>query len=250
MPGQRADERKVMSFLDHLEELRWRILKSIIALVLASGVGVAFSDRLIGLLVLPLRRLDPPPKLIFLKPVGMFVVRIEAALLVGAVLASPVVLYQAWRFIAPGLLEHERKAFPLAVVTATGCFLAGVAMAYWAVLPIALRFLVGLGTEYVQAQFDIGRYIGFLLRLCLGFGLVFELPVFSYFLTKLGVLTPGFLQRNRRYAVVGVVALAALLTPPDVASQLLMAGPLLLLYEVSIWVSKLAGRGRKGLERG
>jgi len=249
MPKQGTDKPKVMSFLDHLEELRWRILKSIIAVVLASGVGVAFSDRLIEFLVLPLRRLDPPPKLIFLKPVGMFIVRMEAALLAGVVLASPVVLYQAWRFIAPGLLEHERRAFPLAIAAATGCFLAGVATAYWVVLPVALRFLVGLGTEYVQAQFDIGQYIGFLLRLCLGFGLVFELPVFSYFLTKLGVLTPGFLQRNRRYAVVGVATLAALLTPPDVASQLLMAGPLLVLYEASIWVSKLAGRGRKSLQR-
>ena len=245
MSERKADEKKTMSFLDHLEELRWRILKSIIALVVASGVGLAFSGRLLEVLVLPLRRLEEPPKLIFLKPVGMFVVRMEAALLAGALLASPFILYQMWRFVAPGLLEHERRAFPLAVGAASLCFLGGVSMAYWVVLPIALRFLVGLGTEYVRAQFDIAHYVGFLLRLCLAFGVVFQLPVFSYFLTRLGVLTPKFLQRSRRYAVVAVVVLAALLTPPDVASQLLMAGPLLVLYEASIWVSKLADRNRR-----
>lgn len=245
MSERKADEKKTMSFLDHLEELRWRILKSIIALVVASGVGLAFSGRLLEVLVLPLRRLEEPPKLIFLKPVGMFVVRMEAALLAGALLASPFILYQMWRFVAPGLLEHERRAFPLAVGAASLCFLGGASVAYWVVLPIALRFLVGLGTEYVRAQFDIAHYVGFLLRLCLAFGVVFQLPVFSYFLTRLGVLTPKFLQRSRRYAVVAVVVLAALLTPPDVASQLLMAGPLLVLYEASIWVSKLADRNRR-----
>jgi len=236
--------RTEMPFLDHLEELRWRILKSLIAVFVGALLCFFLSDHLMDVLVAPAQSLDTPPKLIFLKPVGMFLVRLEASLVGGIVLGLPVVLYQIWSFVAPGLLERERRYIPAILVVSILCFGTGVLLAYFVVIPIALRFMIGMATDYVEPQFDINKYIGFMLRLLVAFGVVFELPVFSYFLSKMGILTPQFLRRSRRYAVVVVVVVAAVLTPPDVISQILMAGPLLLLYEMSILVS--AAVHRKG----
>ena len=236
--------RKEMPFLDHLEELRWRILKSLIAVFVGALLCFYFSERLVDVLVAPARSLDVPPKIIFLKPVGMFLVRLEASLVGGLLLGLPIVLYQIWAFVAPGLLERERRYVPAILLVSIVCFAAGALLAYFVVIPIALRFMIGMATDYIEPQFDINKYIGFMLRLLVAFGVVFELPVFSYFLSKMGILTPRFLRRNRRYAVVVVVVVAAVITPPDVFSQILMAGPLLLLYEVSIWVS--AAVHRKG----
>jgi len=234
--------RKAMPFLDHLEELRWRILKALIAVFAGALLCFFLSDRLVEVLVAPARSLSTPPKLIFLKPVGMFLVRLEASLVGGILLGLPVVLYQMWAFVVPGLFERERRTIPALLVASILCFSAGVLLAYFVVIPIALRFMIGMATDYVEPQFDIGRYISFILRLLVAFGVVFELPVFSYFFSSMGILTPRFLRRNRRYAVVVIVVLAAVITPPDVVSQILMAGPLLLLYEVSILVSDVAQR--------
>ncbi|MCD6334471.1 MAG: twin-arginine translocase subunit TatC [Candidatus Latescibacteria bacterium] len=236
--------RKAMPFLDHLEELRWRILKALIAVFAGALLCFFLSDRLVEVLVAPARSLSTPPKLIFLKPVGMFLVRLEASLVGGILLGLPVVLYQMWAFVVPGLFERERRTIPALLVVSILCFSAGVLLAYFVVIPIALRFMIGMATDYVEPQFDIGRYISFILRLLVAFGVVFELPVFSYFFSSMGILTPRFLRRNRRYAVVVIVVLAAVITPPDVVSQILMAGPLLLLYEASILVS--AAVHRKG----
>ena len=239
---EKKAERKGMPFLEHLEELRWRILKSVIVVFVGALLCFFLSDRLVDVLVAPARSLDTPPKMIFLKPVGMFLVRLKASFLGGILLGLPILLYQIWAFVAPGLLDRERRYIPAILVVSILCFVAGALLAYLVVIPIALRFMIGMATDYVEPQFDIDKYIGFILRLLIAFGAVFELPVFSYFLSKMGILTPQFLRRSRRYAVVVVVVLAAVITPPDVFSQILMAGPLLLLYEVSIWVSAAVNR--------
>jgi sec-independent protein translocase protein TatC len=160
----------------------------------------------------------------------------------GVVLSLPFVLYQLWCFIAPGLLQKERGYLPKVLLYSSLCFLAGAALAYFVVVPMALRFLIGMATPQVQPQFDIGRYISFVLKLTMAFGVVFELPVFSYFLTRMGILTPRFLKRKRAYAIVLIFLTAAILTPPDIFSQILMGLPLILLYEISIWISSLVER--------
>lgn len=241
-----TDEEKVMPFLDHLEELRRRILWSLAAV--AGGAAVCYffvfhSDHLFELMIRPARNLGIEP--ITLKPIGMFIVKLKTTLIGGIILALPVVLYQAWAFIAPGLLRRERKYAPAVISLTFLCFLIGALVAYFAVFPLALRFLAGMTTEGVRNQWSINDYIGFMLQLLLAFGAVFELPMLSFFLSKIGLVTPEFLRRQRKYAVVAIVIVAAVITPPDVLSQLMMVAPLLFLYEVSILVSGIAVRSRR-----
>jgi sec-independent protein translocase protein TatC len=237
-------KKKDMSFLNHLEEMRWRIIRSLIVVVAATVVSFFFSRQLLDFLTRPAACLHPTPKIIFLSPIGMFTVRLTTSLAAGIILSLPLILYQLWCFIAPGLLEKERRYLPRVLLYSLLCFLAGAALAYFVVVPMALRFLIGMATPQVQPQFDIGRYISFILKLTIAFGVVFELPVFSYFLTQMGILTPQFLKRKRVYAIVFIFLTAAILTPPDIFSQILMALPLILLYEVSIWISSLVERGK------
>lgn len=253
-PSPAADDRP-MPFLDHLEELRWRLLKGLAALVVGAVICGVFGDTILGWLVLPVREatpvmkllgvapVEPPVKLIYLKPMGMFLVKLQIALVGGAVLALPVLLYQLWIFVAPGLLTTERRYVSFIVFSSSICFVLGGAIAYLSVVPLSFRFLIliGEGTG-VDPQFDIGFYIGFVLRLLVAFGVVFELPVAAFFLSRIGLLTAQRMRRGRRYAVVIGFVLAALLTPPDPISQLMMALPLVLLYEFSIWVARVAGR--------
>ena len=250
-----AAEDKAMPFLDHLEELRWRLLKGLAALTVGAIICGVSSDAILGWLVLPVREatpvlkllgvspVEPPVKLIYLKPMGMFLVKLQIALVGGAILALPVLLYQLWVFVAPGLLTTERRYVTFIVFSSSICFVLGGAIAYLSVVPLSFRFLIliGEGTG-VDPQFDIGFYIGFVLRLLVAFGVVFELPVAAFFLSRIGLLTAQRMRRGRRYAVVIGFVLAALLTPPDPISQLMMALPLVLLYEFSIWVARVAGR--------
>ena len=230
---------KEMSFLDHLEELRWRLIKSLAAILVGAIACFAFSGYILNFLTFPVHTIEPQPKLIFLSPTGMFFVRVLISLVCGFLIALPVVVYQTYAFIVPGLYAHERKhVLPIILLTML-CFLAGSAFAYFLIVPFGLRFLLGLATPYIEPQLDVGKYIGFVTRIMLAFGLVFELPVLSLFLTKIGLLTPNFLRKKRRYAIVVIAVGAALLTPPDIFTQVMMIIPLILLYEVSIGLSVL-----------
>jgi len=238
-----ADDGKVMPFLDHLEELRRRILISLAGVVAGATVCYVFSDLILAILIRPVTILGI--ELITLRPIGMFMVKLKTSLVGGIILALPLVVYQIWAFVAPGLLERERRYVPGVISLTVFCFLIGALVAYFGVFPLALRFLAGMATEGIRNQFNINDYIGFMLRLLLAFGAVFELPMLPFFLTKIGLLSPEFLRRQRKYAIVGVVVVAAVLTPPDVFSQLMMAFPLLVLYEISILVSMVAIRSRR-----
>ena len=237
------EDESAMPFLDHLEELRWRILKSLSGVVVGAIVCALFSDALLRLLTLPAEDMKVPPELITLKPMGMFVVKLNIALVGGLLVALPIVFHQLWLFVAPGLYRNEKRYVVFIICSSILCFAAGAAVAYFAVIPIALGFLVGMtsGTGVIP-QFDIGLYIGFVLRLLLAFGVVFELPVATFFLSKVGLLTADRMRAGRRYAILIGFVLAALLTPPDPISQLMMALPLILLYQMSIWVAKFAAR--------
>lgn len=234
-----------MSFLEHLEELRWCLIKSIVAIVICMLIAFPFAEFFIDILTLPNNQLENPPKLIFLKPAGMLMVRLGVAMAVGLIAAFPVVFYQLWKFVSPGLLNREKKVVLPVVLFSTVSFLLGVTFAYFVMLPFILPFLYGLGTKNIEPTINISEYIGFSLRIILVAGLVFELPLISFFLTKIGLLQPKILRKFRRYAIVIMFILAAFLTPPDPGSQLLLAAPLLILYEISIFISYLAYRRKR-----
>lgn len=175
-----------------------------------------------------------------LKPMTYFFISLQIAFIGGLVLALPVVFYQVWRFVAPGLLSSEKRiALPLIGLSVL-CFSAGALVAYWIVLPLGLRFFLALEPPDMTSQWAADTYIGFVLRLLVGFGLVFEMPVVALFLSRLGLLTPEYMRRIRRYAIAAIFVVAAIFTPPDPLSQILMALPVLLLYEISIWVVKVS----------
>jgi sec-independent protein translocase protein TatC len=234
-------DEKRMSFLGHLEELRWRILKSMAVVVAASIVAYIFSEHLLNLLTRPV---PSDVQMIFTTPAGAFLVRIKVALIFGLLASLPVVFYQAWQFVFPGLLESEIKMVVTLVFSATICFLLGAAFVLLVILPLGLRFLFSFQTSQLVPMPDINSYIGFAGRLFLAFGVVFQLPLVSFILSKMGILTPDFLRRKRRYAIVVIFAAAAILTPPDVITQVMLAIPLVLLYELSVWISAVASRER------
>lgn len=230
---------KKMPFLDHLEELRWTILKSLIAVVIGAIGSYVFSKQIVEFL----RRPGPDDlRLIFLGPTEGFMIYIKVSIFAGLILALPYVFYQFWKFIVPGLLEKEKKIVPPIALFTTVCFLTGAAFAYFVIIPFGLKFLLSFQTDFLEATITIGKYLGFVVTLILIFGVVFELPVLAFFLTKIGILTPEFLKSKRRYGVVIIFIMAAVLTPPDIFTQLMLAIPLIILYEISIWVSKLVKR--------
>jgi len=227
-----------MAFLDHLEELRWRILKCLGAVMFGFIIAMFFSGQLLDLLTRPNDLLEKPADLIFLKPTGMLMVRMEIAFVAGLIGTSWFIFIQFWKFVAPGLLPKEKKYFLPALLLTALWFLLGIAFSYFVMIPQVLPFLYQMGTESIKATINITEYISFTLRLILVAGLIFELPTLSFFLSRLGLLTPSFMRKYRRYGIVLVFILSAVITPPDPASQILMAFPLLLLYEISIGFSK------------
>jgi sec-independent protein translocase protein TatC len=225
-----------VTFLDHLEELRRRILYSAVAVGVGAVAGFFLAPRVTELLTRPV------PELVFLAPAEAFVVQLKVALVAGMFLAAPVVFYQFWRFVRPALRAREVKYVAAAVVVSSTLFVAGVVFAYLVVVPTAMKFLLSFQTPRLRAMISISEYVGTVAAFLLACGVIFQLPVIMFFLTKLGVVTPRFLMKNQRAAIVVVFIVAAVLSPPDVFSQILMAIPLLVLFELSILASVLARR--------
>jgi sec-independent protein translocase protein TatC len=189
-----------------------------------------------------LTELPPGRRLQALKPMTYFYISLQIAFIGGLILALPAVFYQVWRFIAPGLLSREKRLMIPIISLSVFCFSIGALIAYWIVLPLGLRFFLALEPPDMTSQWAVDEYIGFVLRLIMGFGIVFEMPVMALFLAKIGLLTADRMRSIRRYAVVGIFILGAIFTPPDPISQILMALPLLGLYEISIWICKVSQR--------
>ncbi|KPL04940.1 MAG: hypothetical protein AMJ73_03340 [candidate division Zixibacteria bacterium SM1_73] len=237
-------ELKQMGFLEHLEELRGRIIKSLVSIILFSIVAYFFSEKLIDFVSKPI------PELYFMSPTEAFATRIKLSLIAGIIASVPVIFYHLWQFVVPGLFEREVKLVVPVVLSSTIFFLIGATFCFLLVLPLSMKILLGFGTSKLKPMIRIGDYISFIGYLTLAFGAVFELPVISYFLGKLGIVTPQTLIKGRKYAVVGILILAAALTPgPDVFSQLMLAGPLYFLYEVSIVVVRIVQKKKKGEEQ-
>ncbi|MDZ7288870.1 MAG: twin-arginine translocase subunit TatC [candidate division KSB1 bacterium] len=261
----RRDERE-MPFLDHLEELRSRLIKSLLAVAFFTVVSWFFITPIFNFLVAPYKQAvelaqsqmqntnqsDTGPaqphaqsstamRLIYLNPTGGFMIFLKLAITVGMLLSIPVIVYQLWQFVAPGLLMHERRVARWVVLFTSLCFLIGAAFCYFVVLKYGLGFLLTFQSEVLTPMVSIDEYFGFVIILIAVFGLVFEMPVIAYFLTRIGLLTPEFLRRKRRYGIVTIFVAAAVLTPSvDAFTQILLAVPLLVLYEISIWVSRIA----------
>jgi sec-independent protein translocase protein TatC len=241
-PGTRKMGKEVsdMGFLDHLEELRGRIIKSLASIILLSIVAYVFSDHLLDFITRPI------PEVYFMGPTEAFSTRIKLSLIAGIIVSVPVIFYHGWKFVVPGLFEREIKLILPAVLSSTIFFLIGAAFCFFFVLPIGLKFLMAFGTEKLKPMIQIRDYVSFVSYMVLAFGAVFELPVISYFLGKIGLITDRTLIRGRKYAVVSILVLSAAITPsPDVFSQLMLAGPLYFLYEVSIIVAKISQRKKR-----
>jgi sec-independent protein translocase protein TatC len=254
--GKTEDEDRTsgMSFFDHLEELRWRIVRSLLSVVVGTIICWFFIDWLIdGVLLRPITVLNAHAAgvqqqihLQNLKPFGQLFLYMQVAIVSGVILSLPYILYELWAFIAPGLMPKERKYIKWIVFFTSFCFFAGLAFSYFVMLPAALQFFAGFGTSQIANNIAISEYMNFVVSVLLASGVVFELPMVSWFLSKIGILTPAFMRHYRRHSIVAIFIIAAFLTPgTDPVSQVLLAMPLMGLYEVSIWVSAWAWRGKK-----
>lgn len=228
-----------MTLVEHLAELRTRIIISILTLAVGVVVGFYYSSPLVEFIT----RL--PGDLVYLYPGEAFMVHLQVALIVGVMLSSPVVLYQVIRFVVPGLLAKERRILSVGLPLSLLLFVVGIVFAYQVILPLAYKFFLGFSSDSLEPMISIGNYVAFVFRLVLPFGLVFQLPLFVLILTSIGVLSPAFLVRSRKYMILVIVIVATVLTPPDVISQTLMALPMLILYEVSIVLARLVVRNKQ-----
>lgn len=238
---------KEAPLLEHLSELRVRLVRCLIAVGVGFAGCYAFAEKLLGILLKPLTDVLPQGhSLIATSLPETFFTVMKLALVCGAFAVSPYIFYQLWKFVAPGLYKEERKIIiPVAVATAV-CFVGGALFGYFIVFPFGFKFFVDYAADYITVMPTISAYFSLAVTLLIAFGLIFELPVFIFFLTSLGLVTTKALRKFRRWAILLCFIVAAILTPtPDAINQLLMAGPMVILYEVGIWVSWFVDRSRK-----
>jgi sec-independent protein translocase protein TatC len=228
----------------HLIELRKRLVHAAIAIAAGFALTYTYVDTLMRWFTAPLVAALPKgqQRLIFTGPAEAFMVQLKVALIAAVILVLPYLFWQLWLFIAPGLYKKEQQAALPVVAAACILFACGFAFAYFVVFPVCFGFFTGFATDYLSPMFSIKEYLAFGLRLLLMFGLVFELPLVSYILSRIGIINHRLLSKYRRHAIVAIFVVAAVFTPPDVFSQLMMAAPLLVLYEISIWVAYFFGK--------
>ena len=235
-----------MTVIDHLGELRRRIVISIVAIVVGMVVAFVEKDWVFGIIKRPLLNMKGVnADLVTFSPTEPFMTVLKVSVYAGLLLALPIVLWQIWAFIMPALYEREKKSVVPYVFFTTGLFVGGIAFAYYAVLPVGLSFLVGYGGDIFVQQLRASEYIGFVSMFLLAFGAVFEMPAVMLLLTSAEIVNHQMLRRVRKYAVVGIAVAAMVLTPSqDPVSMLLMMGPLMALYEIGILLSRISGRRR------
>ncbi|MEO8399761.1 MAG: twin-arginine translocase subunit TatC [Ignavibacteriaceae bacterium] len=239
LEGEESNEIE-MSFLDHLEELRWRLIYSLIGLVVSAAVCWIFIDYLVDVILLK-PAMDSGAKLQNLRPFGQLFMYMQVAIIGGIVISIPNIFYQLWKFVAPALKKNEKKYALLIVFYSSLCFLSGIVFAYFVMLPLTLKFAAQFGSSEIANQFAIDEYLSIIISVMLAAGVIFELPMISFFLSKLGILTPQFMKKYRKHSIVGIMVIAAFLTPgTDPVSQIVLAVPLVLLYEISIFISKIS----------
>jgi sec-independent protein translocase protein TatC len=268
-----ASPEKEMSFLDHLEELRWHLIRSTIAVVVLAGLAFIFKHFIFDVLIFGPTKPEFPTYAMFCEisrylgmdtfcfqempfkiqsrtMAGQFSAHMWTSIYAGIIVAFPYILYEFWRFISPGLREKERKSSRGFILIASVLFFLGVLFGYYLITPLSINFLGNYQvSEEVINQFDLDSYISLVRTSVLACGIVFELPILMYILTKIGLVTPEILKKYRKFALIIVLILSAVITPPDIVSQIIVAIPILILYEVSIYISKIVIRNQLREER-
>ncbi|WP_299766591.1 twin-arginine translocase subunit TatC [uncultured Dokdonia sp.] len=263
-----------MSFLDHLEELRWHLIRSTLAVVIVAVAAFIFIDEIFKYIILVFKQTDfisyeklcqiskifgsekgcmseLPFTFLNSEMAGQFSIAIWTSITVGFIIAFPYVLFEFWKFISPGLYEKERKNSRGFIIVSSLLFFIGVLFGYFVITPLSINFLATFTiADEIENNIKISSYIAIIRSSIIASGFIFELPIIIYFLTKIGLVTPEFLKRNRKYALVLVLILAAVITPPDISTQVIVAVPILLLYQVSIFISRIVvKREEKRLKR-
>ncbi len=257
---------KEMPFLDHLEELRWHIIRALVGLLIVTAIAFTQADFLFGTLIfgpsrpdfITYRWLCELSQILCIEklpftiqnrvPSGQFTMHILVSMVAGFIVAFPYIFWEIWRFVTPALYGDERKAAAGSTFFVTLLFLLGISFGYYAVVPLTINFLSNYQVHAsIVNEYDLGAYVSTITLLVLGCGLMFQLPMVAFFLSRVGVLTPASMRQYRRHAIVAILVVAAIITPPDVISQLLVGLPLLLLYEVSIYVSAVVNNKRQRL---
>jgi sec-independent protein translocase protein TatC len=236
-----------MPFTSHLEELRKRLIVSMVAVGIGMAICYSFKEKLFYILMRPLiRALPPGQKMIFTGLPEAFFVYLEVALIAGILVAMPVILYEAWLFVGPGLYPQERQFAAPMVILSTLFFAGGVLFAYFAVFPFAFQYLTSFETDFIRPLPAMREYLNLSSALLLAFGLIFELPLVLTMLARIGIVSAAFLRKQRKYAFLLAFIAAAILTPtPDVFNQCLMAIPIVILYEISIFGAKFFGKKKQ-----
>jgi sec-independent protein translocase protein TatC len=237
-----VDEDK-LPVTDHLEELRRRLIKCLLAVLAGFALSYSFSKQLFDLLTWPLMQAMPADgKLIYTSLQEAFITYLKISFFAGIFLAAPVIFYQLWKFVMPGLYANERRYVLPFVIAACAFFLMGAAFAFFVAFPFGFRFFLGFTTERIQALPSMKEYLSLCMSLLLAFGITFELPVVMFFLARMGLVDHLMLKRYRKYAILVIAIVAAVLTPPDILSMTLLGIPLYLLFEVSVVVTYLFGK--------
>lgn len=228
---------KNLTFIEHLEELRQAIIKSIVFIIATAILVYTFTDKIFGHLVKPLGG-----TLVFIAPQEAFITKLKIALFGGAYFSSPFILYQIWDYISADLQKRDRIYSSIYAFLSFLLFIMGSYFGYYIIVPIGIKFLLSFGSSNVIPMISVDKYISFVCLLTFVFGMIFQLPMIIRLLSELGIVNRQFLRRNRKYAILIIFIIAAILTPPDVITQCLMAAPLIILYEFSILLTKVARR--------
>ncbi len=239
-----------LNFMGHLDEIRSRLIISVVVLLVVTGLCATYADFLVNeIFIGPLKRSSPTLVLQNLIPYGQVSLYFQVVFFSGFIISFPFLAWQIWQFVAPGLHEHERKAGRFSILFISLCFFTGIAFGYLVFLPISLQFFAGFGTSLIKNNISVQDYSSFFIGALLTAGLVFELPFISYVLSKIGLLTPAFMRFYRKHAIVFLLIVAAVVTPStDLVTQLIIGLPMILLYEVSIFISAHVNRKNNALK--
>jgi sec-independent protein translocase protein TatC len=228
-----------MSLVEHLVELRYRLVRSLQGMIVGAAVGIYYAELVMGVIRRPILPYLQGGGLVFTGVMDKFMAHLKVGALSGVILTCPYWLYHLWKFISPGLYKNERRYAASFIVAGTILFAIGVGFVYFFVYPMAFEYLLGFGGNVDKPMITIDEYLGFFVLTTLLFGVSFELPLVLVVMAMLGFIDASFLKKNRRYAVVILSIVAAILTPPDVVSMTMMLVPLYILYEASIWVIQI-----------
>lgn len=239
-----------MSFFEHLDEFRWRLFRAGIFFLIATIISGAYADFLVNqVLIGPLKQSGPNIVLQNLVPYGQISLYLQVVLFSAFILSFPALAWQVWKFVEPGLHERERKASRFVTLFISACFFTGIAFGYFVFLPISLKFFSGFGSPLIKNNIGIQDYVSFFLGTLLTSGIVFELPFISYVLSKVGFLTPAFMRFYRKHSIIAMLLIAAVVTPStDLVTQMVIAIPMIILYEISIFISAGVQRNRNRKE--